>query len=54
MAAPLILKYLPAGRGLIECSYAKSVFANVKNIFNQKIRGVSVKLKTLDKIPNKI
>jgi hypothetical protein len=49
MAAPLILKYLPAGRGLNECSYAKSVFANVKNIFNQKIKGVPVKLKTRDK-----
>jgi len=37
MAAPLILKYLPVERGLIECSYANSVIANVKNIFNQKI-----------------
>lgn len=37
MAGPLISKYLPVGSGLIEYSYAKSVFANVKKIFFQRM-----------------
>ena len=37
MAVPLILKIFARGIGLIECSYAKSVCANVKKLVFRKI-----------------
>ena len=43
---PLILKIFARGTGLIECSYAKSVCANVKKLFFRKIIFAKVFLRT--------